>query len=197
MTESFWNEKYQSGDTGWDLQQISPPIKIYIDSLTDKNLKILIPGCGNAYEAEYLLEKNFEQVTVLDISKVLTDQLKLKFEGKPIRILNEDFFSHTQTYDLILEQTFFCAIHPDLRSSYVKHAHKLLNHNGLIAGLFFDTDFSRPGPPFGGNQLEYEKLFKPYFSFLSIHRSENSIKPRSGRELFFEFLKSDTNTGSD
>jgi hypothetical protein len=47
----------RSNETGWDLGQVSPPLKAYIDQLTDKNLRILIPGCGNSYEAEYLLEK--------------------------------------------------------------------------------------------------------------------------------------------
>jgi hypothetical protein len=29
------------------------PIKNYIDTLKDKDIAILIPGCGNTYEAAY------------------------------------------------------------------------------------------------------------------------------------------------
>jgi hypothetical protein len=34
---------------------VSLPIKAYIDTLKDKDIAILIPGCGNTYEAAYLL----------------------------------------------------------------------------------------------------------------------------------------------
>ena len=47
---------------GWDLGEVSPPIKSYIDTLEDKNIRILIPGCGNTYEAEYLLEQGFTKL---------------------------------------------------------------------------------------------------------------------------------------
>jgi len=52
--ELFWSSKYQEGQTGWDMGEVSPPIKAYIDQLTNKDLSILIPGAGNAYEAAYL-----------------------------------------------------------------------------------------------------------------------------------------------
>jgi hypothetical protein len=42
--------------TGWDLGLVSPQLKI-IDTLKDKDIAILIPGCGNTYEAAYLLEQ--------------------------------------------------------------------------------------------------------------------------------------------
>jgi hypothetical protein len=45
------------------------PIKNYIDTLKDKDIAILIPGCGNTYEAAYLLEQGFTNVTVIDIAQ--------------------------------------------------------------------------------------------------------------------------------
>ncbi len=48
---NFWDNQYQQGNTGWDLKQVSPPLKAYFDQLVDKKLSILIAGCGNAYEA--------------------------------------------------------------------------------------------------------------------------------------------------
>ena len=64
--QDFWSEKYQSGQTGWDLGEVSPPIKAYIDQLDNKEMSILIPGAGNAYEAAYLYEKGFKNITVLE-----------------------------------------------------------------------------------------------------------------------------------
>jgi methyl halide transferase len=192
MTETFWNNRYLTSKTEWDLKQVSPPLKSFMDGLDNKNLKILIPGCGNAYEAEYLLNKGFHQVTLVDISTVLIEKLRQKFAGQPIQIIHGDFFHLDESYDLILEQTFFCAIDLALRPDYVKQAYKLLKPGGRIAGLLFNTDFNRQGPPFGGNRAEYEKLFKPYFDLMQLSNSKNSVLPRFGRELFFEFSKANS-----
>ena len=51
LGETFWNNQYNANTTNWDLGEVSPPLKEYIDQLTNKNLRILIPGCGNTYEA--------------------------------------------------------------------------------------------------------------------------------------------------
>jgi hypothetical protein len=54
---AYWDAQYQANSTGWDLGTVSPPIQTYIDTIQNKDLAVLIPGCGNTYEAEYLLEK--------------------------------------------------------------------------------------------------------------------------------------------
>ena len=57
LTKSFWEDKYVNFETGWDIGYISTPIKSYIDKLKNKEISILIPGAGNAYEAEYLYKE--------------------------------------------------------------------------------------------------------------------------------------------
>jgi hypothetical protein len=57
LSKDYWNNRYEADEIGWDLKIISPPLKAYIDQLTDKNIRILIPGCGSGYEAEYLLKQ--------------------------------------------------------------------------------------------------------------------------------------------
>jgi SAM-dependent methyltransferase len=185
----YWNNQYLNNETGWDMQQVSPPLKSYIDTLNNKDLKILIPGCGNAYEAEYLLESGFNYVTIIDISSVVTQKLKEKYNGKSIQIVNEDFFNYEGQYDLILEQTFFCALQPSLRKSYVEHCYELLKAGGKIAGVFFNKKFVPVEPPFIASDEEYKKLFQPLFNFVKFEPCNNSITPRMGYELFFEFEK--------
>ena len=189
LNENYWDKQYKNNETGWDLKSISPPLKEFIDTLTDKNLKILIPGCGNAYEAEYLLGKGFHNLTLIDISSTLVNNLKKKFEDKPIRILHNDFFDHNEKYDLIIEQTFFCAINPALRVRYAAKVFSLLNVNGRIAGLLFNIVFEKEGPPFGGNKEEYISLFEPLFNIKQFEVCKNSIPPRKGNELFIEMEK--------
>lgn len=190
FSTDFWNERYQNNQTGWDIASPSKPIKEYIDQLEDKNIKILIPGCGNAYEAEYLIEKGFTDITLIDISDVLVNRLQENFKNQPqIKIFNQDFFELEGNFDLIIEQTFFCAISPNLRNDYVYKMHNLLNNNGKLVGLLFASIFGNPFPPFGGTKEEYIDLFKNKFEFLHFDLAYNSIKPRAGNELFICFRK--------
>ena len=53
LSKDLWNERYENQDTAWDIGHISTPLKEYFEQLENKNIKILIPGCGNAYEAAY------------------------------------------------------------------------------------------------------------------------------------------------
>lgn len=183
LDDEYWSERYKEKKTGWDMGTPSTPLKEYIDKLKDTSLKILIPGCGNAYEAEYLVQKGFTDLTLIDISELLVNKLRSKFSDKTIRIIHEDFFLHNDKYDLILEQTFFCALHPSQRIDYARKMHDLLLPKGKMAGVLFNTEFEG-GPPFGGNKEEYIKLFSPYFSSVKINVCYNSIEPRKGTEVF-------------
>lgn len=189
LDQDYWDAQYKANTTGWDLGLVSPPIKAYIDTLKNKDIAILIPGCGNTYEAAYLLEQGFTNVTVIDIAPTLVKIIEQKFiSDTRIQVLLGDFFNHKGAYDLIIEQTFFCALPPVMRQKYVWKMHELLIKDGILAGLLFNRTFE-VSPPFGGSQEEYELLFKNAFDFIKLEKSDNSIAPRSNSELFFEFKK--------
>lgn len=189
LDQHYWEAQYKTNATGWDLGKVSPPIKEYIDTLDDKNIRILIPGCGNTYEAEYLLQRGFTNITVIDIAPTLVEKLREKFKNNPnVKIVLGDFFAHQGNYDLIIEQTFFCALPPEMRQEYVLKMHQLLSEKGKLVGLLFNKTFEG-GPPFGGNHCEYVQLFDQHFEFLQMDLCQNSIKPRANSELFIEFQK--------
>jgi hypothetical protein len=99
-----------------------------------------------------------------------------------------DFFEHQGAYDVIIEQTFFCALPPTMRQKYVWKMHQLLAKEGKITGLLFNRTFES-GPPFGGSQEEYTLLFQQAFKFLKMEVCQNSATPRAGSELFIELQK--------
>jgi hypothetical protein len=190
LDQQFWDERYATGRTGWDIGYASTPLKTYIDQLSDRNLEILVPGAGNGHEVLYLLNKGFNNLTVIDISKAAIENISRKLpEGHPVTLIRDDYFNHHARYDLILEQTFFCALSPHLREKYVLHSHSLLNHNGCIAGVLFNIEFDREGPPFGGSQEAYRSLFQKSFTIKYCDHCYNSIPPRAGSELFIKFIK--------
>ena len=186
MTTEFWEERWNNNDTGWDLGQVSPPLKAYFDQLENKSLKILIPGAGNAYEAEYLWRNGFENTHIVEIAKSAIDAFKKRYSGFPDdQIIHADFFDLNQAFDLIIEQTFFCAIDPSVRKEYVKKMRNLLSPEGHLVGVMFNRSFVG-GPPFGGSVEEYRGLFEPDFSIQIMEECYNSIPPRQGSEIFIK-----------
>lgn len=190
LDQTYWNDRWERGETGWDIGYAAPAITKYISSCTDKNASILIPGCGNAYEAEWLAKEGFMNITLIDIAPKATAQLQKKFQHIPyIKVFCEDFFKHEGGYDIIIEQTFFCAIPPSKRNEYVQKTASLLHPKGKIIGLLFNKKFDHAGPPFGGSLDEYKMLFDPVFVIHKMDPCYNSIPPRAGAELFIHLEK--------
>lgn len=192
LSDDYWSNRYQEGQTGWDIGAISTPLKEYIDQLKVKEQRILIPGCGNAYEAEYLLNNGFTDVTLVDISQTLIDQLEEKFFPKfqkELHLVHGDFFELKGLYDLIIEQTFFCALDPQFRSSYAQKMYGLLAPGGKLVGVMFNRHFESDGPPYGGTREEYVEYFEQGFDLKYFSDCYNSIPPRQGVELFVSLVR--------
>lgn len=186
LDNTYWSNRYANNDAGWDTGGITTPLKACFDQLEDKTIAILIPGCGNSYEAAYLLQNGFTNITLIDISSVLCKKLEERlavYVATGLRIICGDFFEHQGQYDLIVEQTFFCALDPSLRNPYAAKMQQLLKRGGKLAGVLFNKSFEG-GPPFGGSGDEYRELFTPYLTIKKMEPCYNSIKPREGAELF-------------
>lgn len=192
--ENYWTQRYVQKNTGWDIGKSSTPLKNYIDQLQNKTLKILIPGAGNSYEAEYLYNSGFKNVYVLDISEPPLTAFKKRNPDFPEnQIIRDNFFFHEGRYDLVLEQTFFCSFPPtkENRTGYAKKMHSLIKPNGKLVGLWFNfpltSDIEKR--PFGGSKKEYLNYLSPLFKVKSFDICHNSIPKRLGAELFGIFQK--------
>ena len=190
LNNTFWEDRYKKNETGWDIGYISTPLKTYIDQLNDKSIKILIPGAGNSYEAEYFWNQGFKNIFLLDIAIQPLRNFKKRVPDFPEdQLIHNDFFKFHDTFDLIIEQTFFCAIDPNLRTQYAMKMAEILKVEGKLVGLLFDFELTNEGPPFGGSIEEYTNYFSPLFKIKTFEASYNSILSRTNRELFFIFEK--------
>lgn len=186
---SYWNDRYKNEDTFWNIGHPSTPIKDYINQLKDKSIKILIPGCGNSYEGEYLFKQGFKNVYLLDFAETSKQNFLERVPNFPEEQFSiGNFFEYNDEFDLILEQTFFCAINPDLRDDYAKKMKSLLKPSGKLVGLLFNLPDKVDGPPFGGNTNDYKTLFSKYFNSISMEPCYNSIEPRKGNEVFIKIF---------
>ncbi|HEX8350640.1 MAG TPA: methyltransferase domain-containing protein, partial [Hymenobacter sp.] len=189
LDQLYWSQRYATGRTEWDAGIVTPPLRDYFSQLgpADKR-RILIPGAGAGYEAECLHNQGFTEVFVADLASQALQRLQERVPSFPKEhLLLQDFFRlpPAPPYDLLVEQTFFCALPPSLRPAYAEQCARLLRTGGKLMGVLFDTDFGpRSEPPYGGSREEYRTYFAPYFEFLHFETAYNSIKPREGRELF-------------
>lgn len=81
----FWQQRYETGSIQWDMGQVSPPLKAYIDQLpaSAKDQAILVPGAGNAYEVGYLHEQGFTNVTLVDFAPAPIDAFAERYPDFP------------------------------------------------------------------------------------------------------------------
>jgi SAM-dependent methyltransferase len=190
LDQDFWNFRWENQLTGWDIGKASPALVQYFEQVEDKNLAILIPGCGNAHEAEALIALGFSNITLIDIAPKAVEILNKKFGALPqVKVICADFFDHQGQYDRIVEQTFFCTLPLGRRSQYLHQVKSLLKTNGRLVGLLFDREFEHQGPPYGGKAADYEKLFAKEMEISTLVACYNSIAPRANTELFINFIK--------
>ena len=188
----FWQQRYEQDSIGWDMGQVSPPLKAYIEQLPESAKKdaILVPGAGNAYEVGYLHEQGFTNVTLVDFAPAPIKDFAERYPNFPAdKLICADFFdlsAEQYHFDWVLEQTFFCAINPARRDEYAQHMAALLKPKGKLIGLLFDKDFGRNEPPFGGTREEYQQCFETHFEIETMERSYNSHPARQGSELFIK-----------
>lgn len=191
---AFWAELYRTGDTGWDQGGPSPALVDFLKNdlgpgraVPFRSGRALVPGCGHGHDARALAADGFEVIGLDVVKKAVKEAARTAdADGlKNIRFEQADFLNLPTRlrgpYDLIFENTFFCAIDPAHRDRYVETATSLLKPGGFLLGVFYNI---RPetGPPFGATRDELIDRFSPRFS-LVLDRVPRSIPRREGKEL--------------
>jgi methyl halide transferase len=184
--QADWQKHYDENDLAWDLGEVAEPfVRLWEDNVLTPGT-LIVPGCGQGHEVIYFAERGF-QVTGVDFSpgaeKLLGDSLNRK--NLNAQVLHQDFFeldeTHTQAYDGLLEQTFFCAIHRDQRPAYVATVSRLLKPGGLLFGLFYETG-EEGGPPFNTTEADIHKHFVGEFDIERLEKCSFSNERRKDKE---------------
>lgn len=181
----YWTSRYTEGNFPWDLGHASPPLVEYMAGLEDKSLRILIPGGGYGHDLAWCHANGFVNAVTLDFSSQAIEGGRSRYPTlPPSAFLCQDFFAHQGQYDLILEQTFFCALPPTRRDEHLAKCANLLAPGGKLVGVLFDFPLTEKGPPFGGSEAEYRQRLAPHFTVDKLERCRNSVPDRQGKELF-------------
>jgi len=190
----FWEDIYLANDTGWDLGGPTPVFQNLTKYLKKDRLCIL--GCGRGYDALMFAKHGFD-VTAIDFAPSAIKSLKnlVYRERVKINILNIDMFNLTpefnESFDYVIEQTCFCAIHPSRRKEYENLVQNILKINGELIGLWFPLNkkINEGGPPYGTTIDEVKSIFNDGWVIRKEEFPEQSIKPRKGREKLIIFKK--------
>ena len=192
-SQEDWQRHYDEDDLGWDLGHVAPPFVDLLESNAIFPCKTLVPGCGRGHEVIFLAENGFD-LTAVDYSIGAVNHLNsVILERKlNIKVLNLDFFeldsTHDCLYDLLIEQTFFCAISPSQRPLYAKTVARILKKGGMIAGLFYHTR-QEGGPPFNTTRQDIIKHFSGLFELRELTQAKNSAEKRKGKEWLAILIK--------
>ena len=190
----FWEDLYQTNYDKWDLKEATP---IFKKLATELPLgRVCIIGCGRGYDAIEFAKKGF-QVTAIDFAPSAISSLKnmanlIDVSLESIRKdLSELLPEYHNSFDYVLEQTCFCAIHPSRRKEYEIIVKGILKMGGHLVGLWFplDKDLAEEGPPYGTSIEEVKSTFDSGWEIIKEEFSEYSIKPRKGREKLVVFKR--------
>lgn len=180
---NFWQGRYESGETPWDLGGPSPHFEALLKQQPAflKPGRMAVLGSGRGHDAALFARAGFEVVGFDYAPGAKAEATRLY--GDRVRWEQADIFTladpaspwHGQ-FDVVLEHTCFCAIAPSDRPRYAAAARNLLKPGGLLIGVFWENGESE-GPPFNTTPADLQAIFGESFSPLS----EESHPPAGGR----------------
>ena len=186
-----WNERWTRGDTPWDMGGPAPP---FVGALARGTIappgRVLVPGCGSGHDARLLASHGFS-VTAVDLAPQAIERARslsrdtLAAHAVDFRVA--DLFAlppDLAPFDVVLEHTCFCAIHPRRRDAYVDAVAAALAPRGVLLGLFFVFE-AEEGPPFGASGAEIRHRFARRFTIDHGGFPPDSHARRAGREMLF------------
>lgn len=191
----FWDHRFREGVTPWDAGRAPAALQDFArrheqafgqapgSSKGSALPRVLIPGCGSAWDAAYLDRRGW-RVTALDFSPdaVTTARSTLgdAWHGE-LRCADFFDFETEAPFDVIYERAFLCALPRSLWPSYAPRMARLLPAGGLLAGFFFIADQLK-GPPFGILDNQLEELLAPFFVRREDQPVDDSLPVFAGRE---------------
>jgi len=185
MSETNWEERYQTGDMPWEKGEPSPGL---VDFLAAHPAlprgTVCVPGCGTGHDVRAWAQAGFEACGFdLAPSAIRLGQERTKAAGLRAQFQLGDFLTDPppRPFDWLFEHTLYCAINPGRRDDYAQAVRRWLKPGGQFLAVNYlipDTD----GPPFGTTREEVIQRFSPHFELLK-EWVPRSYPNRTGEEL--------------
>jgi len=185
MSETKWEDRYQTGDMPWDKGAPSPGLVDFLAAHPAlPRASVCVPGCGTGHDVRAWAKAGFS-VTGGDLAAtaIQLSRERTAAAGLSAQFIQTDFLHDPppQRFDWLFEHTLFCAIDPADRDVYVQAVLRWLKPGGdylAINYLIPDTE----GPPFGTTRDEVWRRFSPHFDLVQ-EWVPRSYPNRTGLEL--------------
>ena len=177
----FWESRYRDGVIPWDAGKVPGSLPGFARTWVP-GARVLIPGCGSAYEAAYLAGNKFH-VLAIDFSPAAVAAARRTLGDRADIVRLADFFADDlgEPFDVIYERAFLCALPRTMWGSYATRCAQLLKPNGMIGGFFFFAQTPK-GPPFGTSAPELNALLGRDFAKTQDEAVADSIDVFAGKE---------------
>lgn len=190
MELSYWQSRWQKGNTGWHMDTVYPLLpKVWPSVSVPANATILIPLSGKSLDMPWFVEKGFSVIGVdtsplahRAVMKRSTESFKqcsshgfTVYRSENIELWEGDFFKLPVTKipppDLIYDKAAIIALPPEMRSDYAQKLFSLCGtHTQILLQTFDYIQNEMNGPPFSVPEQEIERLFGKRFSLNLLHK---------------------------
>lgn len=192
MTDTYWQERWQSNEIGFHQSKFNPLLLQYFPSLDLKpHAVIFVPLCGKSLDMIWLADQGFKVVGVelsdlackdffkennISVEISHTDHFTV-YKSPNITIFAGDYFKlttqHLGKIDAVYDRAALIALPAELRQQYASHLKELLSpQTKMLLIVMSYKQEEMAGPPFSVDNNEVTKLYAPPFSIKQLHRND-------------------------
>jgi thiopurine S-methyltransferase len=186
-----WEAIYQDDDAGWDLGEVSPPLKALVAEDGLPPGPGLVLGCGTGHEVAWLYGQGIDahgvdfapSAVVAAQARLPTDEAERIIAADVLALAGGQSESQAGRWAWLFDRTFFCALQPTQRADYARAVHGLLQPGGIMFALQMRTQFSDRQPFDSTPGLYISGLEAQGMSLLQARKLDaESHSRRRGRE---------------
>jgi SAM-dependent methyltransferase len=179
---AFWDALFRENRMPWDAGATPPELERHLAEGNGR-VRVLVPGCGSAYEVRAFAEAGRE-VVAIDFSAAAVKRAKALLGEWRDCIIAGDFFTHDfggKVFDVVYERAFLASL-PRLRwPDYAQRLAELIRPGGQLIGFFVYGD-DPGGPPFWLRAGELSRLLSGKFDRIEESAASASVPVFAGRE---------------
>jgi SAM-dependent methyltransferase len=177
----FWDLRYGARFAPWDAGRVPAQLRAF--ALASPRTRVLVPGCGSAWDVRFLAESGFE-VCGIDFSAEAIAAARAVLGPFADRVRQSDVFAPIagEPFPLVYERAFLCALPRRMWPDWGQRMAGLVAPQGVLAGFFY-FDAGESGPPFALHaQQELDRLLAPAFERVEDAAVDDSIDVFKGKE---------------
>ena len=143
QNKSHWENIYKTkkiDGVSWFQQTPTESLELIEKYSSNNSSKIIDIGCGKSFLADNLLELNYTDISLVDISSNALKEVKERLQNKSLNFIETDIlnFNSNDKYDIWHDRAVFHFItNPEGIEKYISLCNKYINNQGiLIIGTF-------------------------------------------------------------